>query len=120
MAVQKQRIRGEEIEIEVVERKKLIEIEEKEIMRKEKELKGTIMLPAESEAYRMEQLATGQRSVFTLPLTLTLISLDPIPNTNLNTNPNANFNLNPNYKPISMCIERRRWKWRVLRQRRSS
>jgi len=58
----RQKIRGEEIEIEVVERRKLIEIEEKEIVRKEKELKGTVMLPAEAEAYRIEQNATGHRT----------------------------------------------------------
>ena len=62
-AKEKQKIRGEEIEIDVVERKKQIDIEEKEILRKEKELIATVRSPAEAEAYKMELLAEGQRTV---------------------------------------------------------
>lgn len=62
-AKEKQKIRGEEMEIEVVERRKLIEVEEKEILRKEKELISIIKRPAESEAYRMEAIAEGSRFV---------------------------------------------------------
>lgn len=51
------------MEIEVVERRKMIEVEEKEILRKEKELMGTVKRPAESEAYRMELIAEGHRLV---------------------------------------------------------
>ena len=47
-----QKIRTEEIKIDVVVRKKEIEIEEQEVKRKEKELKGTIQLPADAEAYK--------------------------------------------------------------------
>lgn len=61
-AKEKQKIRGEEMEIEVVERRKLIEVEEKEILRKEKELISIIKRPAESEAYRMEAIAEGSRT----------------------------------------------------------
>ena len=57
----KQLIRTEEIEIEVVERKKQIAVEDKEIMRKEKELIATIKRPAEAEAYRVETIAQGKR-----------------------------------------------------------
>jgi flotillin len=53
------------MEIEVVERRKLIEVEEKEIMRKEKELIAIVRRPAEAEAYRMELIAEGNRSVTT-------------------------------------------------------
>lgn len=60
-ARERQRIRQEEIEIEVVERRKLIDVEEKEIMRKEKELISTVKRPAEAQAYKVEQLAEGQR-----------------------------------------------------------
>merc|ERR1719470_471180 len=42
-----QKIRNEEIQVEVVERRKQIEIEEQEIKRKEKELIATVRLPAE-------------------------------------------------------------------------
>lgn len=61
-AKEKQKIRSEEMEIEVVERRKLIEVEEKEIMRKEKELIATVRRPAEAEAYRMELIAEGSRT----------------------------------------------------------
>lgn len=64
-AKEKQKIRSEEMEIEVVERRKMIEVEEKEILRKEKELMGTVKRPAEAEAFRMELIAEGQRLVRT-------------------------------------------------------
>ena len=55
-------IRNEEMEIEVVERRKQIDIQEKEIIRKEKELMAKVKLPAEAEAYRVEQIANGERT----------------------------------------------------------
>lgn len=58
----RQRIRNEEIQIEVVERKKQIEVEEQEIKRKEKELIATVRLPAEAESYRVETIAQGRRT----------------------------------------------------------
>ncbi len=51
------------MEIEVVERRKQIEIEEKEILRKDKELMAQVKRPAEAEAYKVEQLAEGHRWV---------------------------------------------------------
>jgi flotillin len=57
----KQKIRNEEIQIQVVERRKMIEVEEQEIKRKEKELMATVKLPAEAESYRMELIAEGKR-----------------------------------------------------------
>merc|ERR1711963_94018 len=57
-----QRIRNEEIQIQVVERRKQIEIEEQEIRRKEKELIGTVKLPAEAEAYKVQTVAEGNRT----------------------------------------------------------
>lgn len=61
-AKERQKIRAEEIEIDVVERKKLIDIEEKEILRKEKELIATVKRPAEAQAYKLETLAEGYRT----------------------------------------------------------
>lgn len=58
----KQEIRREEIEIDVVERRKLIDIEEREISRKEKELIATVRRPAEAESFRLETLAAGDRT----------------------------------------------------------
>uniref|UniRef100_A0A8C5BDZ3 Flotillin n=1 Tax=Gadus morhua TaxID=8049 RepID=A0A8C5BDZ3_GADMO len=60
-AKEQQKIRLEEIEIEVVQRKKQITIEEKEIDRMEKELIATVKRPAEAEAYKIQQLAEGQK-----------------------------------------------------------
>jgi len=57
-----QRIRNEEIQIQVVERRKQIEIEEQEIKRKEKELISTVRLPAEAEAYKVQTVAEGMRT----------------------------------------------------------
>ncbi|XP_071547238.1 flotillin-2 [Panulirus ornatus] len=58
----RQKIRNEEIAIEVVERRKQIEVEEQEIKRKEKELMATVRLPAEAESYRVETIAQGRRT----------------------------------------------------------
>merc|ERR1719222_1075424 len=57
-----QKIRNEEIQIQVVERRKQIEIEEQEIKRKEKELTATVKLPAEAEAYKTQTVAEGNRT----------------------------------------------------------
>lgn len=62
-AKEQQKIRAEEIQIQVVQRKKQITIEEKEIDRKDKELVATVKRPAEAEAYKMQQLAEGKKSV---------------------------------------------------------
>ncbi|TGZ54655.1 Flotillin-2 [Temnothorax longispinosus] len=58
----KQRIRNEEIQIDVVERRKQIEVEEQEIRRKEHELQSTVRLPAEAEFYKMGRIAEGKRT----------------------------------------------------------
>ncbi|XP_037889019.1 flotillin-2 isoform X1 [Glossina fuscipes] len=57
----RQKIRNEEIQIEVVERRKQIEIESQEVQRKERELMGTVKLPAEAEAYRVQTIAQGKQ-----------------------------------------------------------
>ena len=61
-AKEKQRIRGEEIQIDVVERRKAIEVEESEIQRKEKELTATVRRPAEAESYKVETIAQAKRT----------------------------------------------------------
>eukprot|EP00058_Branchiostoma_floridae_P020188 XP_002605678.1 hypothetical protein BRAFLDRAFT_77926 [Branchiostoma floridae] len=58
----RQKIRNEEIEIEVVERRKQIDIEEKEIQRKDKELIAIVRRPAEAEAYKVQTIAEGKRT----------------------------------------------------------
>ncbi|XP_046386905.1 flotillin-2 isoform X1 [Ischnura elegans] len=58
----RQRIRNEEIQIEVVERRKMIEVEAQEVQRKERELNSTVRLPAEAESYRVQTIAEGKRT----------------------------------------------------------
>lgn len=54
----RQQIRNEEIQIDVVERRKEIQVEEQEVLRKERELSATVRLPAEAESYRVQVSAT--------------------------------------------------------------
>ena len=49
------------MQIEVVERRKDIDVEEMEIQRKDKELIATVKRPAEAESYKVETLAEGKR-----------------------------------------------------------
>lgn len=58
----RQRIRNEEIQIDIVERRKQIEIETQEINRKDCELSATVKLPAEAESYRVQMIAEGKRT----------------------------------------------------------
>lgn len=61
-AKEKQKIRTEEVNINIVERRKQIEIEEKGILCSEKVMDATIRRPAEAEAYRLQQIAEGNRT----------------------------------------------------------
>jgi len=60
-AKEKQKIRKEEIEIEVVQRRKQIDVEAREIERKDRELEATVRRPTEAEAYKVKTLAEGRR-----------------------------------------------------------
>ncbi|KAF6093784.1 flotillin 2 [Phyllostomus discolor] len=60
-AREQQKIRQEEIEIEVVQRKKQIAVEEQEILRTDKELIATVRRPAEAEAHRIQEIAEGEK-----------------------------------------------------------
>ena len=64
MAKEQQKIRQEEIQVEVVERHKQIAVEEKEVQRMEAELIAVVRLPAEAKAYQVQTLAEGQRWEF--------------------------------------------------------
>jgi len=56
-----QEVREQEIQVEVIEKTKRIELQEKEILRREKELEATIHRPAEAERYRIQQLAEAEQ-----------------------------------------------------------
>ncbi|RTG90996.1 flotillin [Schistosoma bovis] len=59
-AKERQKIRKEEVNINIVERRKQIEIEEKGILCTEKNMDATVRRPAEAEAYRLQQIAEAQ------------------------------------------------------------
>jgi flotillin len=56
-----QQVKAEEVEIEVVEKQKRIQVQEQEVLRKEKELEATVKRPAEAEQYRIETLANAKK-----------------------------------------------------------
>ena len=49
------------MKIDVAIRRKEIELEDREIQRKEKELVSTVKLPAEAESYKVQTIAEGKR-----------------------------------------------------------
>jgi len=61
-AKEKQGIRNEEIEIEVIERRKMIEVQEKDIEHREKDLQATVRLPAEADAEKVRILAEAAKT----------------------------------------------------------
>jgi flotillin len=56
-----QQVKAEEIQVEVVAKRKQIEVQEQEVMRREKELQATVKKPAEAEQYRIQTLAQAKR-----------------------------------------------------------
>lgn len=57
-----QAVKAEEMQIQIVEREKRIELEEKEIARKQKELAATVNAPADADRYRIEALAQAEQN----------------------------------------------------------
>ena len=53
------------MQIRVVERSQQIQIQEQEIVRREKELEATVKKPADAEKFRLEKLAEANRCVHT-------------------------------------------------------
>uniref|UniRef100_A0A0A9YM65 Flotillin-1 n=1 Tax=Lygus hesperus TaxID=30085 RepID=A0A0A9YM65_LYGHE len=58
----RQRIKEEQMQIIVVERKQEINVQEQEMQRREKELMATVRRPAEAEKFRLEKLAEANRN----------------------------------------------------------
>lgn len=50
------------MQVKVVERTQAIQVQEQEILRREKELEATIRRPAEAEKYRLEKLAEANKN----------------------------------------------------------
>ena len=54
-------VMAEAVQIEVVEKQKRIEVQEQEVLRREKELEATVRKPAEAKRYEVETLATAKK-----------------------------------------------------------
>lgn len=61
VAKTKQKIEEQKVQVQVVERTQQIQLQDQEIMRKEKELEARIKKPADAERYRLEKLAEAER-----------------------------------------------------------
>jgi flotillin len=56
-----QLVKAEEVQIEVVQKQKMIQVQEQEVLRREKELEATVKKPAEAEQYRIQTLANAKK-----------------------------------------------------------
>jgi flotillin len=56
-----QQVKEEEVQVEVVAKKKQIEVQEQEVSRREKELEATVRKPAEAEQYRIKTIADANK-----------------------------------------------------------
>jgi len=65
-AVSKQAIKEAEMQVIIEERTKEIQIQDQEILRREKELEAKIKKPADAEKYRLETIAAAERNKITL------------------------------------------------------
>ncbi|CAK8679976.1 flotillin-1-like [Clavelina lepadiformis] len=61
-AISKQAIKEAEMQIRVEERAKQIQVQDQEILRREKELTAQVKKPAEAEKYRLETIAEAERN----------------------------------------------------------
>ncbi|KAK7094896.1 flotillin-1-like isoform X3 [Littorina saxatilis] len=58
----KQRIREEQMQVTVIERSQAIQVQEQEIIRRERELDAQVRKPAEAEKFRLEKLAEANKT----------------------------------------------------------
>jgi flotillin len=56
-----QLVKDEEVKVQLVEKQRLIEVQEKEILRRQKELEATVQKPADAEKYRISALADAEK-----------------------------------------------------------
>jgi len=56
-----QLVKAEEVRVKVVEKERMIEVQEKEIARKQKELDADVNKPADAERYRIQALADAEQ-----------------------------------------------------------
>jgi len=59
--IENQKIKAEEVQIQVIEKQKHIEVQTQEVLRKERELEALVRKPAEAEQYRIQTLANAEK-----------------------------------------------------------
>ena len=75
MAKTKQKIKDEAMQVKVIERTQQIQLQEQEIIRRERELEAQVRKPAEAEKYRLEKLAEANRLVYFVSESLLYMSM---------------------------------------------
>lgn len=56
-----QLVKAEEVQVSIVEKQKQIELQQQEIMRRQRELEATVQKPADAERYKVETLANARK-----------------------------------------------------------
>ena len=56
-----QLVKAEEMQVSIIEKQKQIELQQQEILRKQRELEATVQKPADAERYRVEALANATK-----------------------------------------------------------
>src|SRR3954447_24722126 len=56
-----QLVKAEEVQVNIVEKQKQIELQQQEILRKQRELEATVQKPADAERYKVEALASATK-----------------------------------------------------------
>jgi flotillin len=56
-----QLVKAEEVQVQIIEKQKNIELQQQEILRKQRELEATVQRPADAERYRVETLANATK-----------------------------------------------------------
>ena len=56
-----QLVKAEEVQVNIIEKQKQIELQQQEILRRQRELEATVQKPADAERYRVETLANARR-----------------------------------------------------------
>jgi flotillin len=56
-----QLVKAEEVQVSIVEKQKQIELQQQEILRKQRELEANVQKPADAERYRVETLANARK-----------------------------------------------------------
>src|SRR3989441_2381205 len=56
-----QLVKAEEVQVNIVEKQKQIELQQQEILRKQRELEANVQKPADAERYKVETLATATK-----------------------------------------------------------